>query len=140
MIAVRVFRFRCGVWSSVCVRSSSVITLGLHRGLDQKIKSSRPRHRSANQDEIALRVDTHDLEILLDPPDVSHVPAHLFPLKNPAGILVLTDGTGLTVRLGVTMSCSATTETMTTHDACESTANRRAAHVYLLPLLEYLHG
>src|SRR6478735_713416 len=75
-----------------------LVARNLDRVLDEQPATLRAGHRALDEEQTALGVGTHDLEILLRAIAVTHLTGHLLVLENLARILALASRAERTVR------------------------------------------
>src|SRR6185437_7423520 len=98
------------------------------------------RHRALDQDEAALDIGLHDLEIERRHPIDAHVARHLLVLEGLARILTAAGRTDRTVRDRHAVRCTQAAEIPALHAAGKALADRRAANVHELPDHEMIGG
>src|SRR4051812_36770084 len=93
-------------------------------------------YRAANEQQLALGVDAHDLEILNGAVRRAVMTRHLLSREHTAGILRHADRTWLVVRNRVAVARAVRGEVVALDHASESLTERHAAHVDFLSDLE----
>src|SRR5687767_9297354 len=96
---------------------------------------ARPGHRTLDQDEVALRVDLHDRELLDGHPLVAHVTGHAGALPDAAGVGPRADRAGRPMMVGAVRLRPAL-EVVAGDDAGEAVALADPGHVNELSGLE----
>ena len=107
-----------------------------HRDLD-RIANHQPailraRDRALDEEQAAIGVGTHDLEVLLRTLAITHVTGHLLALEYAARILTVTRRTVRAVRDRDTVGGAQTAEAPTLHGASKALTLRVAGDVDLL--------
>jgi hypothetical protein len=77
-----------------------------------------------------------NLQILLGPHHISHMPGHFFSFEDPTWILVLTDRARLTVGFRIAVCGSASSKPVATHGPGETAPNSGALHIHSLTYLK----
>src|SRR6185295_18213733 len=95
-------------------------SLALHCVTDDDDAAVRARHRALDQQQIALEVGLHHLEVERRDLFVAHVAGHLQALEHPAGIAGRADRTGSTVMLVVTVARALALEVVPLHATCKA--------------------
>src|SRR5947207_8474603 len=72
------------VASTSTLSSEGMSLPALRRRADQHQRALRARNGALDQDQVLLRVDRLDGEVLHGVPDVAHPARHAYPLENPA--------------------------------------------------------
>src|SRR5262245_44237981 len=97
-------------------------------------------HRALNQDQAAINVGLHDLQIERGHPIDTHVAGHLLVLEGLAGILTAAGRADRTVRDRDTVRGAQTAEIPALHTAGKALADRRASDVDILADDEVIGG
>src|SRR6185437_5220829 len=111
----------------------------LQRRTDDDLAALRTGHGAADEEQIALDIDLHDLEILRRAAHHAHVAGHPPALEHAARGLALADGAGRAVRHRHAVGRRQATEVVPLHRAREALAFRRAGDVDPLAGLEEVH-
>src|SRR5690606_31175711 len=101
VFAKSVIGYRDGSRCALTVGNSKLhrlIPLSLYCGADDHITARSAGNGAFDQQQVALDIDTNNLEVLHSDTLCTHVTSHFLTLENPARGLVLTDGTRRAVR------------------------------------------
>src|SRR5215470_15665553 len=98
-----------------------------------------PGHRALDEQQLALRVDPHDLEVLHRPRLGAEVTGHALALEDVARALVLPGRTGRPVRDRSPVTRAVPRHVVALDDACETLPERGARDIHHLPDLEDVH-
>src|SRR5258706_9758248 len=104
----------------------------LRRRLHHDVAALRARHRTLDEQQLALRVDAHHLEPGDRAPHVAHVARHALAPEDVRRALVLAGGAGHAVGNRVAVRGVLAAEVVALDDAGEALADRHALHVDLL--------
>src|SRR5688572_7238902 len=107
-----------------------------HGGLHRHAAATRAGQRAADEQQPALGIDAHDLDVLDRAPHRAQVTRHALAGKHAARVLVLADRAGLVVRDRIAVARAVGGEVMALDDAGEALALRRPGDVHLLADLE----
>src|ERR687891_2953065 len=109
---------------------------GLHAGADHHQSADRARHRALEQEEAALGVGLHHLEVQHRDPDVAHLAGHPGPAEHPGGGGARADGPGAPVLALRSVGCGEAAEAVPLHRPGEPLSARDPDHVGPLARLE----
>src|SRR5690606_19856093 len=122
-------RWSCGF----LLRSSSC---RFDRGAHDHLPARSARNGTADQEQVALGIDTHDRQVFDRAAPHAHVPGHALAGEHAARRLTLTDGAGDTVRYRGAVRSVTAREIVALHDAGESLTDGRPRDVDDLTFLE----
>src|SRR5882757_6084221 len=109
----------------------------LHRRTHDNVGALVAGHCALDQQEIALEIDFHDVEIECGNVAVTHVAGHFHALPHLARALALADGAGPAVRQGVTVTGATAAEVPALLPAGKTLAQAGAADVDGLDAFEH---
>ncbi len=96
------------------------------------------RHRALDQQQLALRIDADDFQILRRALNRAHMTRHALTGKNTTWILRHTDGARNVMRTGVTMTGATGCKVVTLDRAGETLTLRYACHIDHLADFEHI--
>ena len=89
----------------------------LHRRTHDHLTARCARNGAADQQQVALGIDAHDLQVLDGATDLAHVAGHALTEEHATRRLALTDRTGRAMRHGHAVRGRQTAEVVALHDA-----------------------
>src|SRR5687767_795857 len=115
------------------LRRSDALTLELrrrlHGGTHDHLTARGTGNGAADQQQVALGIDAHDLQILDGATDLAHVAGHALAGKHATRGLALTDGARRAMRHGHAVRSRQTAEVVALHDAGVTLTDGGAGHV-----------
>src|SRR5262245_19193016 len=121
---------QCAVSSGIVESKSHLLpALPLHCPANENYSIDRTRDRTLNQQQVSLRIDAQDFEVLHRDPFVTHVACHPQTFEHAAGSRAGANRTGSAMAVRLTVRLRTAVETVAFHTTLESATFRRTGHI-----------